>query len=307
MKDFEGRVAFITGGASGAGLGQARVFGRAGAKVAIADVRRDALGEAIMQLRDEGIDAFAVQLDITDRAAYAAAADRVEAHFGEPVTLLFNTAGVNGFGPLAAATYSDFDWVLGVNFGGVINGMQTFVPRMIGAGRGGHVVTVSSMAGFTGSRSAAVYSAGKAAVINLMESYAIALPEHDIGVSLLCPASIRSNIANALETRPDALAGGSSFSADPAFVQLQSRLYAGGMDPIELAEHVKDAVEADRFWVLPFTETRDGLRQHFDGIIAAFDDVNSDPGAAADRAAAFADYQRDYRTHASRDRDHPSG
>ena len=301
MKDFEGRVAFITGGASGAGLGQARVFGREGAKVAIADVRQDALDEAVVQLRDEGVDAIGVRLDITDRAAYAAAADFVEAHFGEPVSLLFNTAGVNGFGPLAAATFADFDWVMGVNLGGVINGMLTFVPRMIDAGRGGHIVTVSSMAGFTGSRSAAVYSAGKAAVINLMESYAIALPEYGIGVSLLCPASIRSNIANALQTRPDALADGSSFSADAAFVELQSRLYAGGMDPIELAEHVRQAVEADRFWVLPFTETRDGLRQHFDGIIAAFDDAVSDPDDAAARAAAFAEYQRDYSKLASQD------
>ncbi|KDA05316.1 dehydrogenase [Microbacterium sp. CH12i] len=301
MKDFEGRVAFITGGASGAGLGQAQVFGRAGARIAIADVRQDALDEAVTLLQAEGIDTLGVRLDITDRTAYAAAADAVEAHFGDPVTLLFNTAGVNGFGPLVAATHADFDWVLGVNFGGVVNGMLTFVPRMIEAGRGGHIVTVSSMAGFTGSPSAAVYAAGKAAVINLMESYAIALPEHGIGVSLLCPASIRSNIANALQTRPGTLAEGSSFSDDPDFIALQARLYAGGMDPIRLAEHVRDAIEADRFWVLPFTETRDGLRAHFAGIIAAYDDAETDPGSAAERAAAFDEYRRDYRRLARRD------
>lgn len=292
VKDFTGRVAFITGGASGAGFGQAQVFGRAGSRVAIADVRQTALDDAVAALTAEGIDAWGVQLDVTDRAAYAAAADAVEAHFGDPVTLLFNTAGVNGFGPVAEASYSDFDWVLGVNLGGVINGMQTFVPRMLASGRTGHIVTVASMAGFTGSPSAAIYSAAKAAVINLMESYSLELPGRGIGVSLLCPASIRSGIAEALQTRPEALGEGSSFSADPAFIDLQRQLYSGGMEPIELAEHVKRAVEEDLFWVLPFTETKEGLRAHFDGIIAAYDTFDTDPESAASRAANFVSYQQ---------------
>jgi NAD(P)-dependent dehydrogenase (short-subunit alcohol dehydrogenase family) len=293
VQDFDGRVAFITGGASGAGFGQAQVFGRAGCRVAIADVRPDALDTATATLRDEGIDALAVPLDIRDRAAYAAAADAVEAHFGDPVTLLFNTAGVNGFGPLENATYDDFDWVMGVNFGGVVNGIQTFLPRMIAAGCGGHVVSVASMAGFEGSPTAAIYAASKAAVINLMESYAIALPKYGIGASVLCPASVRSDIAHALDRRPADLASGSSFTADPRFVEAQARLYSGGMDPIELAQHVRSAIERDLLYVLPFSETQEGLGRHYAGILGAYDAYETDPAAAAARALAFDDYRRE--------------
>lgn len=295
MKDFEGRVAFITGGASGAGLGQARVFGAAGCRVAIADVRQDALDEASAALAQEGVDALTVRLDIRDRDAYAAAADSVEDHFGAPVTLLFNTAGVNGFGPLEKATYADFDWVMGVNFGGVVNGMQTFVPRMIEAGQGGHIVSVASMAGFEGSPSAAIYAASKAAVMNLVESYAIALRPHGIGASVLCPASVRSDIARALDRRPTDLAAGSSFNDDPRFVAAQQRLYDGGMDPVELAGHVHTAIENDLLYVLPFTETRDGLRAHYERILGFYDEYDTDPEAAAARADAFLRYRDETR------------
>jgi NAD(P)-dependent dehydrogenase (short-subunit alcohol dehydrogenase family) len=151
MQDFNGQVAFITGGASGAGLGQALVFGRAGAKIVIADLRADAIEAALTQLRAEGITAHGIVLDITDRAAYACAADEVEQVFGAAPTMLFNTAGVNSFGPVEKTTYADFDWLIGVNLGGVINGMVTFVPRMIESGRPGHIVTTSSLGGLSGS------------------------------------------------------------------------------------------------------------------------------------------------------------
>lgn len=295
MEEITGRVALITGGASGVGFGQAQVFGRLGCRIAIVDVRQAALDEATLRLRDEGIDVYAATLDIRDRDAWTAVVDGVEAHFGDPVTLLFNTAGVNGFGPLERATYADFDWIIGVNFGGVVNGMQTVLPRMIAAGRGGHIVSVASMAGFQGSPAAAIYAASKAAVINLMESYAMSLPAYGIGVSLLCPASVRSDIANALERRPTDLAEGSSFSDDPRFVDLQRQLYAQGMEPVQLAEHVRDAIEHDRFWVLPFTETREGLRAHFDSVIDGYAAYEDDSDAARERAEAFERYREQAR------------
>ncbi|HLB84701.1 MAG TPA: SDR family NAD(P)-dependent oxidoreductase, partial [Steroidobacteraceae bacterium] len=111
MKDFKDQIAFITGGASGAGFGQAEVFGRAGAKIVIADVRPEAVDDALTRLRDQGITAHGIVLDITDRDAYERAADEVEAVFGAPPTLLFNTAGVNSFGPVENSTYGDFDWL----------------------------------------------------------------------------------------------------------------------------------------------------------------------------------------------------
>ncbi|MEV7694683.1 SDR family NAD(P)-dependent oxidoreductase [Microbacterium sp. NPDC089189] len=291
MQDFEGRVAVITGGASGVGFGQAQVFGRLGCRIAIIDVRRDALDEAAARLADEGIDVYAVPLDIRDRDAWVRAVDEIEAHFADTVSLLFNTAGVNGFGPLDAATYADFDWVLGVNLGGVVNGIQTVLPRMIRAGRGGHIVSVASMAGFEGSPVAGIYAASKAAVITLMESYALSLGAHGIGVSVLCPASVRTDIAHALERRPDDLADGSSFRDDPGFVAAQQRLYEGGMDPVELAEHVRHAIEHDLLHVLPFIETREGLRRHQERILAAYDDYRTDPAAAAERLRAFDRYR----------------
>ncbi|TXI10172.1 MAG: SDR family NAD(P)-dependent oxidoreductase, partial [Novosphingobium sp.] len=151
MQDFNDQIAFITGGASGAGLGQAQVFGRTGAKVVIADIRAEAIDQALAALRAEGITAHGLVLDIMDRAAYARAADEVEAVFGAAPTLLFNTAGVNSFGPVENTSYDDFDWIIGVNLGGVINGMVTFVPRMIKSGRPGHIVTTSSLGGLMGS------------------------------------------------------------------------------------------------------------------------------------------------------------
>src|SRR3989304_193942 len=118
MRDFNGKIAFITGGASGAGLGQAKVFAEAGCRVVIADVRQDHLDEARAYFRDRKIKVHAIKLDITDRKAYAAAADEVEKVFGSPPQLLINTAGVNTFGPAEASTFEDYDWVMGGCLGG---------------------------------------------------------------------------------------------------------------------------------------------------------------------------------------------
>lgn len=297
MKDFEGRVAFITGGASGAGLGQARVFGRAGVRVAIADVRADALAGAVDDLAREGVEAFPVVLDITDRAAYARAADEVEAHFGDPITLLFNTAGVNGFGSIETMTYDDFDWILGVNLGGVVNGLRTIVPRMIAAGRGGHVTSVASVGGFEGSRMTGPYSAAKAAVISLMESFALALPAHGIGVTVLCPASIRSNISEAHLTR--AAADASGVLTDDAFVESLREVYAHGMDPEHLALHLKRAIERDELYAIPYPEVRDDLERTFGRILDAVPDTDElDLEGAEQRLRALARFRESARARA---------
>src|SRR5215475_10018108 len=115
MLDYTGKVAFITGGGSGAGFGQASVFAEAGCSIVIADIRPEAIERAVAQLRGQGARVHGIQLDVTDRAAYARAADEVEKVFGQPPELLFNTAGINAFGPLEKSTYDDFDWLMGVN------------------------------------------------------------------------------------------------------------------------------------------------------------------------------------------------
>jgi NADP-dependent 3-hydroxy acid dehydrogenase YdfG len=131
VKELAGKVAFITGGGSGVALGQAKVFaGEAGMKVVIADIRQDHLDEALAYLRERRLPVHAIHLDITDRAAYARAAEEAERIFG-PVQLLMNTAGVSQFGPVEKATYDDWDWQIDVNLKGMINGVQTFLPHMI--------------------------------------------------------------------------------------------------------------------------------------------------------------------------------
>ncbi len=266
MKDFQGKVAFITGGASGAGLGQAKVFSEAGCKVVIADIRQDHIDEAMAYFKPKKAAVHAIKLDLTDRKAYAAAADEVEKVFGSPPQLLLNTAGVNTFGPAEASTFEDFDWVLGVCLGGVINGMVTFVPRMIKAGRGGHIATTSSWGGFMGFAGDAPYAAAKAAVNNLMESYYLALKPYGIGVSVLCPTNIRTNIAEAIYTRPKHLAN-TGYKADEETVDFLRTIHAQGMDPIELAQWLKRGIEAEQLYILPFSNAEQMLRDNFQRVL----------------------------------------
>ena len=289
MEDIEGKVAFITGGASGAGLGQAKVFASAGCKVAIADIRQDALDAASAELKARGATVHPVRLDITDRAAFAHAADEVEAALG-PVQLLFNTAGVSVFGPLERATYDDYDWMMGVNFGGVVNGMQTFVPRMIAHGQGGHIVNTASMAAFHAAGMAGIYSASKFAVHGITMAMRDALAKYGIGVSVLCPANINTNIAESIKTRPAHLSA-SGFAVDDAEIQALRDIYSQGMDPEELAQHVLAAVKRNDFYIIPYPEVRAGLEAGFQCILDALPPQDSDAEGQARRAAAMRRYQ----------------
>lgn len=286
MQDFAGQLAFITGGASGAGLGQAKVFGRAGCRIVIADIRRDAVDKALDELTAEAIEAHGIQLDITDRAAYAAAADEVEAVFGQAPTLLFNTAGVNNFGPIEKTTYGDFDWLIGVNLGGVVNGMVTFVPRMIASGNPGHITTVASLGGFTGSALAGPYSAAKAAVVNLMEGYRQGLEKYGIGVSVVCPANIKSNIAEATLTRASAYGETGYVEGEAAIASLNS-IYQHGMEPEVLAAHVMKGIQDNALYIIPYPETKDMLAAHFAQIVDSIPGLETDPDGAKQRVEAL--------------------
>ncbi len=292
MADYTGKVAFITGGASGAGFGQATVFAKAGCRIVIADVRRAAIEEAAAKLRNQGAEVHGIELDVTDRAAYARAADEVERVLGKPPELLFNTAGVNSFGPLEKSTYDDFDWIMGVDLGGVVNGMVTFVPRMIAAGRGGHIVTTASMGGFFGSPAASIYSAAKAAVINLMESYHLSLAKYGIRVSVLCPANIRTNIAEATRLRPAHLAN-TGYVENEDLVRSLRSIHAHGLDPVVLAERTKEAMEAGQLYIIPYPEEKEHLAQHFKQIVDSVLPMEADPDGARQRAEALRNWVKD--------------
>lgn len=290
MQDLNGALAFITGGASGAGLGQARVFGRAGAAIVIADIRQQAIDAALAELRGLGITAHGIALDITDRAAFAAAADEVETVFGRAPTILSNTAGVNSFGPVENTSYDDYDWIIGVNLGGVINGMVTFVPRMIASGQPGHIVSVSSMGGLQGSSMAAPYSAAKAAVINLMEGYRMGLARYRIGVSVVCPANIKTNIAEASKLRP-AQFGKSGYVENEASIASLHAIHQHGLEPDTLAEAILTGIKADAAYIIPYPEVRAELEKHFGEIIESVAPMASDPEGAQRRVQALEDWR----------------
>ena len=251
MKDFAGKVAFITGGASGAGLGYAQIFSEAGMKVVIADARQDHLDEAMAYFKEKNADVHAIKLDVTDRDAFAAAADETEKVYGVPDLLILN-AGVNVFGPAEASTYDDFDWVGGVCYGGTVNGLITFVPRMIKAGPGRHIAATVSWGAFGAGPSTAPYSAAKAAALNLMESYWIALKPYGIGVSAIVPANIRSRIyESALQGRPDQYAN-TGYNVSEDTQKLLASIHANGMDPRVLAAWLKKGIENEVFLVVPY-------------------------------------------------------
>jgi len=286
--EFTGRTAFITGGASGAGLGQAKVFGRLGCKVAIADMREDAVFEALESLRSEGITAHGVQLDVTDRKRFVDAADEVESVLG-PVSMLFGTAGVSIFGPLEKATYDDYDWIMGVNFGGVVNLMQTFVPRMIERDLGGHIVNTASLGCFFTGSVSGIYSASKFAVHGITMAMRDALKDYGIGVSVVAPANIKSNIAESVRTRPEKYAR-SGYEVDEREIAALHEIYSQGMEPEELAEHVKEAILENRFYIIPYPEAREGLQAIFHQALDALPPPESDREGQEKRARAMTRY-----------------
>ena len=200
MEDLKGRTAFITGGARGIGLGIGRAFAHAGVKLAIADIDPDSLAAAKSELAKlTAVETF--NLDVRDREAYARVADEAEARLGA-VSILCNNAGV------AAATrltYEFWDWMLGINLNGVINGIQTFLPRMLERGGGGHIVNTASGAGLAAEGSDLMYTTSKFAVVGMSEALRRELEPKQIGVTVLCPGPVGTNIVgNSRITQPAA-------------------------------------------------------------------------------------------------------
>ena len=285
MQDFAGKVAFITGGGSGVGLGQAKVFAQAGARIVLADIREDHLDRALAYFRSQGTPAHGIKLDVTDREAFARAADEAERVVG-PVQLLFNTAGVSMFGPLEQSTYDDYDWMMGVNFGGVVNGVQTFVPRMIALGKGGYIANTASMSGLIASGPAGIYSASKFAVVGLSQALRQSLDQYDIGVSVLCPGNVNTNIAESTATRPAHLQN-SGYHFDGAVMTAFQNIYSAGMDPEQLAQHLMEGMKRNQLYVIPYPEMRQRLADHFETVLASFPPQDSDPEGVTKRQAAM--------------------
>jgi NADP-dependent 3-hydroxy acid dehydrogenase YdfG len=277
MQELEGKVAFITGGGSGVALGQAKVFSEeAGMKVVIADIRQDHLDEAMQYFRQKNAAVHPIHLDITDRKAYVKAADEAEKAFGQPVSLLCNTAGVSQFGPVENATYDDWDWQIDVNLKGMINGVQTFMPRMIKAGAG-HIVNTASMSGFVALPTCAIYTTTKFAVRGLSESLRIELDKHNIGVSVLCPGGVNTNIHESVLARPEKYANTGYYGADPEVFKRLKAVIQGGFDPVDLGRVVMNAVKRNDFWILPYPEFVPTVEKNTADVVAAMKSYETDP------------------------------
>jgi NAD(P)-dependent dehydrogenase (short-subunit alcohol dehydrogenase family) len=269
MEDVEGKTAFVTGGASGIGLGMATAFVGAGMNVVIADIREDHIETALAGFPDRGgrERVHALRLDVTDRGGFARAADEAERVFGNVHVLCLN-AGVGILGPAALARYDDWDWGLGVLIGGVVNGVQTFLPRMLAHGEGGHIVTTASMAGVLPIPGAAVYITGKAAVIGLSEALRSELAEEGIGVSAFCPGPVQTNIGQVGRLRPE-------HYRDSGFAERELELAERTnsplwMDPLECGERVLAGIRRNDLYIFTHPEFRDGVDERFRAVLASF-------------------------------------
>jgi len=248
-------------------------------KVVVADVRQDHLDDALRQLKAAGREAHGIRLDVSDRKAVERAADETVRVFGK-VHLVCNNAGVSLFGPMDQATYEDWDWMMGVNFNGVVNGVMSFVPKIKAHGEGGHIVNTASMAGIIVGPGMGIYSASKFAVRGLTESLRYDLAPHNIGVSVLCPGFVRSNIHEAVLSRPQALAR-SGYKVTEEDIKRLDNVLSVGMAPDEVAERVLKGIRRNQLYLFTHAEFRDELKGMFDEMLAALPDEPPNPGRMA--------------------------
>jgi len=267
MKQVEGKVAFITGAASGAGFGMAQVFAKNGMKVVLADIRQDSLDRAMAHFGNNP-NVHAIRLDVSDRAAFARAADEAEKVFGK-VHVVCNNAGVNLFVPMEECTYNDWDWLMGVNFWGVVHGIQTFIPRIRKHGEGGHIVNTASMAAFLPSAAAGIYTASKYAVRGLSEALRLTLYQYNIGVSVFCPGLINSSIYESEKVRPSNLASPENTAKSQKTMDILPAVHKLGMSPEEVGEKVLAGIRRNDMYIFSHPEFKEELREIFDEILAA--------------------------------------
>ena len=278
MRDVAGKVAFITGGDSGIGLGIARAFTDAGMKVVITYRTRSHLDEAMKLLQGAADRVHAINLDVTDRAAMEKAAAETVQVFGK-VHVLVNNAGVAVIGGLSKASYEDWDWAMSVNAGGVFNGVRSFLPRIQAQGEGGQIVSVSSLAGLLGHAPAGVYTASKFAVVGMMEALRAELADTNIGVSVFCPGIVNTNIGSSARNRPAGAAAAPTvdpgFKMDPVMMaQMQKAMSEShgappGMDPLDAGQRVLRAVRNNELYVLTTPEFEPEFAARGEAIVAS--------------------------------------
>ena len=239
MREFIGKAAFVTGGASGIGLALGRAFAEAGCKVMLADIEKAALDAVVASLSGSAPEIRGVVCDVADSASVDAAAEVSFSAFGK-VHILCNNAGVGARGGIDHIALDNWHWVLDVNLIGVVNGVRAFLPHMRAHGEGGHIVNTASMAGMVNSGAArgqgfAPYPASKFAVVGMSEGLAIELKPFGIGVSILCPGVVRTNILESARNRPERYGPPTPVdTTNPVYASFAERVRTG-MDPAEVA------------------------------------------------------------------------
>jgi NAD(P)-dependent dehydrogenase (short-subunit alcohol dehydrogenase family) len=249
MQDFNGRVAVVTGGASGIGFALASAFAAQGMKVALGDIEESALGEAVEKLAASGAEVIGVRTDVSDAAQVQALADAAVERFGA-INIACNNAGVGAGGLSWEAPLDTWEWVFGVNLWGVIHGTRSFVPVMIKQPEA-HVVNTASIAGLVAGPFMGPYNASKHAVVALSETlhHELAMMAPHVKVSVLCPGWVNTRIGESTRNRPDA--GERDAAQDAGFAQVLQPLLDNGMPPDDVAAKVLAAICAEQFWVLP--------------------------------------------------------
>jgi NAD(P)-dependent dehydrogenase (short-subunit alcohol dehydrogenase family) len=277
VKDLAGKVAVVTGAASGIGRALANAFAAEGMRVVLADVEPGALDDAAHAVAKTAPAAIAVRTDVSKAADVDALAVAAERAFGG-TQVVCNNAGVALSGLSWQHTLADWEWVLGVNLWGVIHGVRTFVPRLLAAKMEAHVVNTGSISGLLSAPGMAVYGASKHGVVTISESlhYELRMLRAPIGVSVLCPGRVATNIMDADRNRPAHLADPAQSSADADRRAAAKARLAAGMAPDRVAACVVDAIRANRFWVLSHPEWKHYVRIRLADVL---EDRNPSPEA----------------------------
>jgi NAD(P)-dependent dehydrogenase (short-subunit alcohol dehydrogenase family) len=270
MRDIKGKTAIVTGAASGIGLGIAKALADAGANLVLADLRPGPLETARQTIQALGVNAIAVTIDVSDPASVEAAGQAAIQHFGA-LHIAVNNAGVAMHGtPLEDVTLEEWDWVIGVNVKGVINGIRSFVPLIRAHGEPGHVVNTGSVSSLfvREGRNQGAYAMTKYAVLALSEALEQELKATNIGVSILCPGGVKTAIFDSAATRPGRFGG--SYQR-PQQEAMKSAFATGALNPETVGRRVLQAIQDNEFYILTHTHEREAISKRAARLAAAFD------------------------------------
>jgi len=266
MQELDGKVAVITGGASGIGLATAENLAGRGAKLVLADVEAETLATAVSALASNGADVIGVTTDVTDLDAVQALADETWSKFGA-AHIVFNNAGVAVAGPMIEMTHTDWKWVIDVDLWGPIHGVETFVPRMVEQNQGGHVVNTASFAGVVPNDGLGVYCVAKYGVVAMSEVLQRELRQHEIGVSVLCPMRVATNIDASGRNRQDSYGGPEA----QQYPEVDEEEMAGRVvDVAEVAQLVVDGITDNKLYLFPHPEARPFIARRFERMDQSF-------------------------------------